>query len=176
MSVLDTTSAKPGGPAGLRLPMALRMALREMRSGLRGFYMFVACMALGVAVIAAVGALGDAMRAGFAAQGEIILGGDATLARTHQRATAAERGWMEARGRASETATMRSMARTVNGQDQALVELKGADASYPLAGAVEMKEGSPFAAAIASQGGAVVDSLLLERLRLKPRLRGCAKN
>ena len=167
MSVLDTTSAKPGGPAGLRLPMALRMALREMRSGLRGFYMFVACMALGVAVIAAVGALGDAMRAGFAAQGEIILGGDATLARTHQRATAAERGWMEARGRASETATMRSMARTVNGQDQALVELKGADASYPLAGAVEMKEGSPFAAAIAAPSGAVVDSLLLERLRLK---------
>ena len=40
--------------------------MRELRGGLKGFRIFIACLALGVMVIAAVGALGDAMRAGFA--------------------------------------------------------------------------------------------------------------
>ncbi len=102
------------------MPLAIRLALREMRGGLRGFYVFVACMALGVAVITGVGALGDAMRAGFEQQGQTILGGDATLARTHTRAISAERAWLEARGRVSETATLRSMARTSDASDQTL--------------------------------------------------------
>ena len=49
-------------------------AMRELRGGLHGFYVFVACVALGVAVIAAVGALTDALRAGFERQGEILAG------------------------------------------------------------------------------------------------------
>ena len=36
---------------------AFRYALRELRGGLRGFYVFVACIALGVFAIAGVGAL-----------------------------------------------------------------------------------------------------------------------
>ena len=35
--------------------IAGRFALREMRGGLRGFRIFLACLALGVAAIAAVG-------------------------------------------------------------------------------------------------------------------------
>ena len=123
----------------------MRLALRELRSGLSGFYVFIACMALGVAVITGVGALGDALRAGFEAQGETILGGDATLARVHQRATPPERAWIDARGRVSETATMRSMARTLDASDQALIELKAADAAYPLAGEARMRGGGTLA-------------------------------
>ena len=107
-----TEGAATSGAAQLqprRMPLSLRLALREMRAGLRGFYVFVACMALGVAVITGVGALGDALRAGFEAQGEAILGGDVVMARMHQRASVAERVWIDARGRASETATMRAM-------------------------------------------------------------------
>ncbi len=161
----DGTAASPS-PAGLRL--ALRLAMREMRTGLRGFYIFVACMALGVAVITGVGALGDALRGGFEAQGETILGGDVTLARTHQRVIPAELAWLSARGRLSETATMRSMARTLDGGEQALIELKAADAAYPLAGEVGLRGNQSFAAALASPNGAVVDALLLERLKLAP--------
>jgi putative ABC transport system permease protein len=138
-----------------------------MRAGLGGFYVFVACMALGVAVIAAVGALGDALKAGFEKQGELILGGDVTVMRTHQRANASERAWLDGRGRVSETATMRSMARLADGSDQTLIELKAADDAYPLIGRVEMMGGGELAAALARPRSAVVDPLLLERLKLK---------
>lgn len=147
-------------------PLVLRLAQRELRTGLSGFYIFIACMALGVAVITGVGVLGDALRAGFEAQGETILGGDATLARVHQRARPEERAWMEARGRVSETATMRSMGRTLDGSDQALIELKAADGAYPLVGHAIVKGGGDLQALLAPQGAAVVDPLLLERLKL----------
>jgi putative ABC transport system permease protein len=68
------------------LPLPLRLALREFRAGLGGFYVFNACIALGVAVITGVGALGDAMRNSFERQGATLLGGDVTLARPHKRA------------------------------------------------------------------------------------------
>ncbi|MFN0218351.1 MAG: ABC transporter permease [Hyphomicrobium sp.] len=144
----------------------LRLGLRELRGGLKGFYVFVACLALGVMVITAVGALGDALRAGFAKQGEVLLGGDATFARMHIRATDSERAVLQSLGRVSESATMRTMARTLDGSDQALAELKGVDAEYPLAGAAELADGSDFQAALAGRS-AVADGMLLERLRVK---------
>ena len=39
------------------LPLVLALALREQRNGLRGFYVFIACVALGVGAITGVGAL-----------------------------------------------------------------------------------------------------------------------
>ena len=89
----------------------ITLALRELRSGLGGFYVFIACVALGVMVITTVGALSDALKTGFARQGEAILGGDVTFARMHAPATAGEREWLAGHGRVSETATLRSMAR-----------------------------------------------------------------
>lgn len=35
--------------------LAFRYALRELRGGLRGFYVFIACIALGVMAISGVG-------------------------------------------------------------------------------------------------------------------------
>ena len=119
-----------------RLPLALSLALREQRNGLRGFYVFIACVALGVAVITGVGALADALRASFERQGEALLGGDVTLSRPHRPAEGEERAWLWKQGRVSETATMRAMARRPDGSEQALVELKGVDAAYPLVGDV----------------------------------------
>ena len=144
-----------------------RIGGRELRGGLKGFEVFIACLALGVMVIAAVGALGDALSAGFDRQGKSILGGDLAFARMHARATADERRVIEALGRTSETSTMRTMARRLDGGDQALVELKAVDSAYPLVGDVVIDGGSTFAADIAG-GGAVADAMLLERLGLKP--------
>ena len=58
-----TTSG--AGHAGL----ILRLALRELRGGLRGFYVFLACIALGVLAIAAVGSLAHGLADGLAKQG-----------------------------------------------------------------------------------------------------------
>ncbi|MFN3625460.1 MAG: ABC transporter permease, partial [Hyphomicrobium sp.] len=148
-----------------RLPLMLSIAARELRAGLSGFRIFIACVALGVMVITGVGAVSDALRAGFEAQGEAILGGDLTLARTHVRADEEERAVINALGRVSESATMRTMARRPDNSDQALAELKAVDDRYPLVGKVEIASGMALQDAL--REGAVVDQGLLERLKLK---------
>ena len=147
------------------LPLVFRLAARELRSGLSGFYVFIACVALGVMVITGVGALSDALKSGFEKQGALLLGGDVTVSRPHTRATVDERRWIDGFGRSSETATMRTMGRTINGEDQTLIELKAVDAAYPLVGAVTLETGEALDAALAR--GVVADPMLLERLSLK---------
>jgi putative ABC transport system permease protein len=148
------------------LKTILKLGVRELRSGLKGFRIFIACLALGVMVIAAVGALADALRAGLASQGETILGGDITFARMHIRAMTEEQALLRNFGRVSETSTMRTMARRLDGSDQALAELKAVDDAYPLSGETTIEDGKSFRDAIADNG-AVVDPMLLERLGLK---------
>jgi putative ABC transport system permease protein len=165
-----TAAALPGRATPARAgawPLILGLVLREQRNGLRGFYVFIACVAIGVAAITGVGALGDALRASFERQGELLLGGDVTLARPHQPAEAAERAWLAKQGAVSETATLRAMARRADGDDQTVVELKGVDAAYPLIGAVTLSGGLSLDAAVRGEPGAAVDPILLERLGLK---------
>ena len=164
---IDVDVAAP--PTQARSPgwRILRLALGELSRSWRGFGILVACIALGVAVIAGVGALSDALRGGLERQGEVLLGGDVTLARPHTRATDDERRWMAARGRVSETATLRSMARRLDGTDQALVEVKAVDRGYPLVGALKITGGAEPARLLAEGSGAVVDPILLDRLGVK---------
>ena len=150
-----------------RLPLVLSLALREQRNGLKGFYVFIACVALGVAVITGVGALADALRSSFARQGETLVGGDVTLARPHRPAEGPERAWLWRQGRVSETATMRAMARRPDGTEQVLVEIKGVDLEYPLVGAVALSDGLSLTPAVHGDKGAAVDPILLERLGLR---------
>jgi len=145
----------------------LRLALRELRSGLSGFYVFVACIALGVAVIAGVGALADAVQSSFVRQGAVLLGGDLTLARPHRRAEAAERAAIARLGQVSESGSLRAMARRLDGADQMLVEARGVDGAYPLIGELVLEDGATLGQAVLSGPGAAVDPILLERLGLK---------
>lgn len=165
MTAMDVPAA-PDRPQQPTFPRIFRLALRELRGGLSGFYVFIACVALGVMVITAVGALSDALQNGLQQQGETILGGDITLARTHARATAEERATIAALGKVSETASMRAMARLPDGTDQALVELKAVDRAYPLVEEVEIEGAGDFAEAMQA-GGLVADPVLLERLGVK---------
>ncbi len=146
-------------------PLVLKLARRELAAGWSGFSIFIACIALGVMVITGVGALSDALRAGFERQGRMILGGDATFSRSHARATPTERQWLDGEGRVSETATMRTMARRLDGEDQALIELKSVDTAYPHVGAVNVAGATSYAAALAD--GVIADPVLMERLGVK---------
>jgi putative ABC transport system permease protein len=74
MSAETVASEARVGAARPRMVL-FRLALRELRGGLAGFYVFVACIALGVAVIAGVGALADAVQTSFVRQGAALLGG-----------------------------------------------------------------------------------------------------
>jgi putative ABC transport system permease protein len=150
-----------------RLPLAVTLALREFRGGLNGFYVFIACIALGVAVITAVGVLADALRSSFDRQGETLLGGDVTVTRPHKRADDKERAWLATQGRVSETATLRAMGRRADGEEQALVEVKGIDRSYPLVGDVKLSDGVTLASLLQPGGGVAVEPIVLERLGVK---------
>lgn len=156
-----------GLPVAQRFRLTMRFAMRELRAGLGGFGIFIACIALGVAVITGVGALTDALLNGFAAQGRQLLGGDVALRRIHQRAGSEERAQFAKLGRVSETATMRAMARLESGDDQALVEIKAVDAAYPLLGGLRLEGGKDVDDALRRRSGAIVAQSLLDRLNLK---------
>ena len=151
----------------------LRFALREMRGGLRGFYVFIACVALGVMAIAGVGSFARSLTDGLAREGRVILGGDLSFSLIQREASAAERAFLASRGKVSAAATMRAMARAADGQ-LALVELKAVDGAYPLYGAVKLDNDMPLASALAQRNGAfgaVVDPTLLVRLGVQPGAR-----
>ena len=153
--------------------LPLRLALRELRAGLRGFYVFIACIAFGVMAIAGVSSVATSLERGLAREGRAILGGDLSFNLSHREVTAPERAFLEGYGQVSAAATMRAMARTDDGRS-ALVELKGIDAAYPLFGSVALAPALALPAALARTGGvfgAAADPALLARLDLKPGAR-----
>src|SRR5688572_3742108 len=125
----------------LPLSLALRLALRELRGGLSGFRVFVACIALGVAAIAGVNSVARALTEGISAEGRIILGGDLAYSLVHREATAGEMEFFQAAGEVGNVATMRAMARRSDGEAQALVELKAVDNLYPHGGTLRLEDG-----------------------------------
>jgi len=164
------TLASPAVP--LRL-VPLRLALRELRSGLRGFYVFIACIALGVMAIAGVGSLATSLEQGLAREGRVILGGDLSFILSHREASAPERAFLDTQGRVSAAATLRAMARADDGRT-ALVEIKAVDGAYPLHGAVAIDPALPLSEVLAGADnvfGAAADPALLARLDLKPGAR-----
>src|SRR5690606_37754293 len=153
-----------------RLLMVLRLAMRDLRGGVRGFGVFLACLALGVAAIAGVGSLSRALSDGLAREGAVILGGDVAFSLALRQATEEQQSFFASRGSVSEIATMRAMARAPGG-DATLVELKAVDRLYPLTGAVVLEPAMPLATALALREnvfGAVADEALLVRLGLEP--------
>ncbi|MEM7544762.1 MAG: FtsX-like permease family protein [Pseudomonadota bacterium] len=158
----------------MSMSLAFRFALREMRGGLRGFRVFLACLALGVAAVAAVGSVKTAIATGLSDQGRAILGGDAELRLTYRRATAEERAEVDALvGDVSEIVDFRSMAvatSRISGEvERGLTQVKGVDANYPLYGEVALDPPMPLAEALAGGDlpGLVMERVLIDRIGLE---------
>ena len=178
--------------------VALRFAFRELRHGaraLRGFGIFLGCLALGVAAIAGVQSTATSIVTGLRADGREILGGDLALRAVYQDLAPADRTRLEQAAEAvTHFAEMRTMARRPGAETGVLVELKAVDGRYPLYGRVEAQggDGAPvsLAAALGRAGegrdgekrdgegrgtegrgagewGALVDRALAERLALE---------
>lgn len=152
------------------IPLSLRFAGRELRSGVKGFRIFLACLALGVAAIAAAGSTAEAFRRGLASQAGEILGGDLALTVEQRRFTPQERIAIESEGRVSWAVSARGMAEAPGGLRR-LVELRGVAGDYPLAGRVDLRGARSLDEALrpAPDGtmGAAVEASLLDRLGLK---------
>ena len=156
----------------MRAALAWRLARRELRGGLGAFRIFVICLALGVAAIAAVGSVRFSIEAGLAREGANLLGGDAEMEFTYRFASDEERAWMAATSeRMSEIVDFRSMAVVDRGgeTERGLTQVKAVDAAYPLRGRVVLEPDIPLAEALATQdgfAGAVVQRVLADRLAL----------
>jgi len=157
--------------------LAWRLAQRELRAGLSGFRIFLACLAVGVAAIAGVGTISASVTGGLNAESKNLLGGDIDL-RFHNHANSAEQDKYLAENSAalSKALELRAMASPANGvnsdaRHRSLIELKGVDDAYPLSGKMVL---SPVMALHTALGqnddgsfGAVADANLLKRLGLE---------
>ncbi len=157
------TAPQPARQIFPALPLSLRLALRELRGGISGFYIFVACIALGATAIAAVGTLSTAIQYAISREGRTLLGGDFQASVVHRQATQEEYALLTEQGSVSSIATLRSMARLPDGSGQALVQVKAVDNAYPLYGAAEFENGRTIAA-IRETGQVAVERGLLEQL------------
>jgi putative ABC transport system permease protein len=145
--------------------LALKFGWRELRGGLSGFRIFLACLALGVAAIAAAGSTAEAFRQGLASQAREIVGGDLSVTLDQRPFSPREQAAMGAVGRTSYATAVRAMAEVPSGARR-LVDLRGVDKAYPLAGTVEL-DGAPSLAkafkAVDGVPGAAVDQSLLDK-------------
>jgi len=163
------TMAIEVAPTSRASSLALRYALRELRGGLRGFYVFIACIALGVMAIAGVGSVAASLSEGLTREGRTLLGGDIAFSLIQREAKPDEIAFLRARGEVSVAAALRVMARSGDGR-LALVELKAVDGSYPMLGELTLDPKMPMPDLLAMRDGAfgaAVDSTLLARLDLK---------
>ncbi len=153
--------------------VAWRIARRELRGGLRGFWVFLACLALGVGAIAAVGSVRGAIDDGLAREGATLLGGDAELRMTYRFATAEERDWIDGfAAEVSEIVDFRSMAVAGEGDtsERSVTQVKGVDSAYPLVGRMGLAPEIPLSEALADHDGlpgGVMERILAERLGLE---------
>jgi len=150
--------------------LAFRLARREMRSGLGGFRLFIACLALGVGAIAAILSFSRAVEEGVRADSREILGGDVSISVLYREATPDQEAFLAQQGKLTRWIDSRSMARAVKeGGEATLVQLKAVEGAYPLYGQVELQGGGSLADALAKRDGvwgAVVEEAALKRMNI----------
>lgn len=166
----ERVSAAAEAPEGPGIALAMRFALREMRSGLSGFMIFLVCIALGVAAIGGVNSVASSITASVANQGQALLGGDLRFELNQREARPDERAWLDGLGTVAVSADMRSMARLPDGSDQTLAEVKAVDEAYPLYGALATEPSLSHEALFGARNGvfgAVAPDIFFQRLGLR---------
>lgn len=158
---ISTNSFKPG------FGLAWRFAQRELRGGLRGFYVFLACIALGVGAISGVNSVARSITHSISAEGQALLGGDASFSIVQRDLPEKEQAFLHKQGKISRLTRTRAMARLpeTKGQEanQMLIELKAIDQAYPLYGEFLGHKGVTTSADL-KQNLAIVDQVLLDQL------------
>jgi len=146
----------------------LAWARRELRTGLKGFGIFLACLVVGVGAIATVTSLKSGIDASLRDDGRAILGGDIEARLALQPASPAEIASLRSLGTVSTIARARGMIEAPGGR-LGRVEVQAVDDAYPLYGALRLETGLALDAAIAEvdgRHGVVVAPSLLDQLDL----------
>ena len=154
------------------MSLAFRLARREMRSGLGGFRLFIACLALGVGAIAAILSFSRAVE-----EDCVPMPARSWAATSRSRCSIARRRrsrWPSCASRASSFAgstAARWRGPTKSDGRPTLVQLKAVEPAYPLYGKVELADGGTLANAMGKRDGiwgAVVEESALRRMNMAP--------
>lgn len=147
----------------------LSLAWRDLRAGGQSLWVFCACLALGVCLVAAGGGLYRLVSNNLQADARALFGGDLEV--RHDRPLgSAELDWLDEHGRVSLLTEFRTMLRTADGRSQ-LVELQSADAHYPLYGEVRLDPPAALDSALNRRDGrwgVAIDAALSQRLGIGP--------
>jgi len=168
--------------------LPLIYARRDLRAGLKGFYIFLACLVLGVGAIAGIQSLSRGLVESLHHDGRLILGGDIALRTIYTPATPEQTRWLNKKigplttiieTRAMARQVVKNAAQSAGGDQSTLVEMKAVDPFYPLYGQLEIVDEkgntiktatqdlllAPFVNGVQSDDwGALVEKELLTRL------------
>ena len=152
--------------------LALTWARRELRTGTAGFRVFLACLALGVAAIAGVGAVSQAIQEALQRDARALAGGDIIVQTSYEPPAPPAMAYLQQESvRLSEGLEMRVMAGGADANRRRLAELKSVDSEYPIYGEVVLTPAMPLAEALSHQDGvwgAVAAQDLFDLLGLEP--------
>ena len=122
------------------MPLFIKIALRELRGGIKGFYIALACLILSSFTLTASNSFTASLTAQLQKEGRAILGGDIEVRRIHLAFSGQERAFFQKESReVSFAATMLAMAQTKEHNGSVL--LKAVDDAYPLVGEVSLQNG-----------------------------------
>ena len=146
----------------------LRRLLRaELRAGILGLRLFIACVTLAAFMLGAVWMLGDGLSRALAENGSVILGGDVAVEVVNAPLDESITTELATLGRLSRVAELRTSAAA--GAARAAVEVKAVDEFYPLVGEVVLEGATSLAEALSLKDGTpglAVEPALLSRLDL----------
>lgn len=145
------------------------LAWRDLRASGRSLWIFVACLVLGVSLVAAGGGLYRQVADALRADARLLFGGDVEV--EYQQPLPPEMlAWMSAPSQGAATVSrlieLRTMLRSADGRAQ-LIELQSTDAAYPLYGKVTLSPAGSLDTALAEQNGdwgAALDATLAQRM------------
>ena len=121
-----------------KIKLAWRLARRELRSGLAGFAVFLACLTLGVAAIAAVGVINAGVLEGLEKDSAALLGGDLKIQSTNQPMDEAVLATLvPASAERGDVVRTNALAEGAEGR-KVMVGLKAVDQAYPLIGNIQL--------------------------------------
>ena len=115
---------------------ALKIAFRELSGGLKGFWIYLACIMLGTAAIASAGSVTEVFSRGLAGEARVLLGGDALFTTRQRQFTPEESAYVKDLGEIAESAGLDIMVSA--GERRRQVDLRGVDENYPLVGQVTL--------------------------------------
>ncbi|MEC7816571.1 MAG: FtsX-like permease family protein [Pseudomonadota bacterium] len=151
---------------GTSLLWMLRFAISDLRSRISALKVFLACLILGVTLVAATASLYRVVEESLLADTRALLGGDVELD-TGEALSDDVLAWIEARGQLSLVREFDTIVSNPEGDGFFRAEILVPDGAYPLYGDLQLSSDqslSDLTAETGGQWGAVIDPLLAERL------------